>query len=249
MNLTRGQVEGKSRSLRLQYTHSRPRQFNPDHPAFIDGRTLFPKSIDYAPFPPVLKPGDNSHKLGRRVHKGRWAGMPIFSLTLEERATCPRTCQQWKSCFGNGMPFTTRYAAGPRLNRAIAREVEALATRYPGGFVVRLHVLGDFYSVDYVNFWASLMSIYSELHVFGYTHWQLDTPIGDALDTCRRMCRDRFMIRHSDADDGFRSIVIDSEGENPVGAIICPVERGKSRDCGTCGLCWTTPKPISFIRH
>ena len=42
------------------------------------------------------------------VTKGRWRGYPVFTLTLEERATCPSYCEQWDECYGNNMPFGAR---------------------------------------------------------------------------------------------------------------------------------------------
>jgi hypothetical protein len=51
----------------------------------------------------VLVSAGSNRKIGRRMKKGRWAGMEILSLTLEEHATCPATCQQWKSCYGDNL--------------------------------------------------------------------------------------------------------------------------------------------------
>ena len=39
-----------------------------------------------------LKWGHNSAKVGGRAIRGRWKNLPIYTLTLEERATCPRSC-------------------------------------------------------------------------------------------------------------------------------------------------------------
>ena len=48
-------------------------------------------------------------KLGKKVTKGIYKGYPIFTLTLEVRKTCPRSCKHWNNCYGNNMPFATRY--------------------------------------------------------------------------------------------------------------------------------------------
>ena len=42
------------------------------------------------------------------VKKGKFAGYVIFTLTLEERATCPRDCFHWDNCYGNNMAFAHR---------------------------------------------------------------------------------------------------------------------------------------------
>ena len=42
----------------------------------------------------AIKPSKNK-KLGKVVKVGRLQGARIFTLTLEERATCPTTCAHW----------------------------------------------------------------------------------------------------------------------------------------------------------
>jgi hypothetical protein len=64
-----------------------------DHPAAVEGRTIFPRSVvGAADSPRLLVSGHNNSKLGKEVLRGSRAGWPIFHLTLEERATCPRSC-------------------------------------------------------------------------------------------------------------------------------------------------------------
>src|SRR6185312_9774493 len=120
--------------------------------AMIEGRTLFPGRVR-SPFaaPQVLAPGSWQRKIGARVEKGPWKGMPLFTLTLEERATCPRSCSNYAVCMGNGMPFAQRNRAGLSLEVTIAKELRLLQERHPNGFVVRAHILGDFYSPEYVG--------------------------------------------------------------------------------------------------
>jgi hypothetical protein len=95
--------------------------------------------------------------------------MPIYTLTLEERASCPLTCKHWRSCYGNGMMVASRVQAGPELEARLEREIEVLDVRHVKGFVVRLHVLGDFYSVEYVELWRRLLRQYSTMRIWGYT--------------------------------------------------------------------------------
>ena len=62
-----------------------------------------------------------------------------------------------------------RVEAGPELEARLERQIEVLDVRHGGGFVVRFHVLGDFYSVEYVGLWRRLLRQYPTLRVFGYT--------------------------------------------------------------------------------
>ena len=51
--------------------------------------TRFPKSVKQVnQSSSLLKSVSANAKIGGHVSKGHWRGMPIVSLTLEERATC-----------------------------------------------------------------------------------------------------------------------------------------------------------------
>lgn len=230
-----------SRRYTNHYRLGKPMTLAADHPAVVEGRTLFPGNL-VPPGDRVLKSGAHQRKLGAKVVKGRWTGMPIFTLTLEERATCPRNCQHWNDCYGNHMQWPKRFMPGPALQEQIAVELDALAVKYPRGFVVRLHILGDFYSVHYVMEWGRWMQRYANLHVFGYTAHLRDSEIGAALQMVRDAFPARWWIRwsHQDKDDWL------STGES---GIVCPVQTNKTDACGTCGLCWTVEKPIKFLVH
>lgn len=225
-----------------------------DHPAVIEGRTLFPSRVFAASaVPRVLISGINHRKLGDRVTKGGWRGMPIFALTLEERATCPRTCHHWLTCYGAGMQYARRIEAGPELERVLERELDELQHCYPNGFVVRLHNLGDFYSPEYVVRWARWIEQYPALHVFGYTAHR-DNEIAATVRIISELCWDRFAIRFSPAEAGEqRACTLWSMPDRqPRDGVICPAQTGKTACCGTCGLCWSPTakgKTIYFIAH
>jgi len=64
------------------------------HPAYRSGRTIFPSRVfDADEVQHILKSGHQNRKIGRDVRKGPRRGWPIYMLTLEERATCPRSCK------------------------------------------------------------------------------------------------------------------------------------------------------------
>src|SRR5262249_22027748 len=145
----------------------------PGHPA-LKGRTMYLKSIT----PPerakrLLQPASTNTKMGAGkgvIVRGQWRGMPLYLLTLEERKTCPTTGQQWSNCYGNNMPFARRIDHTGKLFPTLEAELATLSAKHPTGFVVRLHVLGDFYSKGYVRFWIQALSTYPSLRVYGYTH-------------------------------------------------------------------------------
>ena len=224
-----------------------------DHPAVTGSRTLFPSTVvDVAKSPRVFVGGHNQRKIGRRVVKGRWKGMPIYCLTLEERATCPPSCTVWHECYGNNMHMARRHRHGEALEHRIIDELLALAKAHPGGFVVRLHILGDFYSVGYVELWHELMKLLPELHVFGFTAHEPNSEIGRAIMRWLLWSNEatdaRAWIRFSGVEAfGLGSVVIDKiEASKHV---VCPAQTGATDCCGTCGLCWTMDKTIEFLRH
>lgn len=250
LGTTRGTIDGASRRLGLQFKHGRSRSISLDDPAVINARSVAPITVRKAD-KNVLKPGGNQRKLGYRITKGKWKGFPIYSLTLEERATCPKTCEQWLSCYGNAMGRAVRYRDGKALELEIRSEITALSAKHWRGFVVRLHILGDFYSVPYVVMWSDLLLKHPQLHIFGYTHWQRGTEIGDAVAKLRDAWWTRFAVRTSDAPDGPRTTVIDHPSEAGE-TVVCPAQTGIGRQCSSCALCWAPAakdKVIAFLRH
>lgn len=223
-----------------------------DHPAVEAGRTMFAGQVRAINGVDVLKSGHSSAKIGRRVTKGKWKGFEVYTLTLEERATCPQTCKHWRSCYGNNMHFALRFAHGEDLETKIVHEIAVLARRHPEGFVIRLHVLGDFYSVRYVRLWSILLDECPQLHVFGFSaRWECKRdPIAKALVDLVRKRWDRFAIRFSNAPiDECSTVSIEHPFQKPTDAIICPQQLGQTASCTTCGLCWQTRKRVAFIQH
>lgn len=224
-------------------------------PAFNEKRTEYPttviRDLDAYPYR-LLKGGANDPKVGGIVLKGRWKGFSIFTLTLEERATCPTECRHWCSCYGNKMHMAHRFAHGPKFEAKLVSELRELGKKRPAGFVVRLHVLGDFYSVEYVQLWAEMLEEIPQLHVFGYTA-RHDAEIGGALRELVEQRWERFAIRFSNAEDWRdvpATISIEHLISNPADAIICPEQNyGKTESCSTCGLCWGTKRRIAFLYH
>jgi hypothetical protein len=223
-----------------------------DHPALVESRTIYPSTVRAGRDRWALKSGENSAKIGGLIMKGRWTGFPVYTLTLEERATCPTSCHHWRSCYGNSLHFADRVAAGPDLEWRLPREIALLETYHPDGFVVRLHVLGDFYSVEYVDLWARLLERHPALRVFGYTaRHDKDDPIAAALKAVVDQHWDRFAVRFSNAPSDFGAPATISV-EHPLqarDAVVCPEQLGRTESCSTCALCWQSRKRIAFIQH
>jgi len=231
-----------------------------DHPAVTENRPLFPSRVLRAgAVPRVLVSGVNSRKIGRKITKGSWAGMEVFTLTLPERSSCP-PCGLKRECYGNGMPWAKRIAPGADLVHALDVELRALARRFPGGFAVRLHVLGDFYSLHYLGSWARWMRDLPQLHVWGYTAHAPDSEIGAVIEEANVYWPDRWVVRFSRNPQPFgggrrqtttiwgRDV---TSPQQPEG-LVCPASLDRTAACVTCGLCWDpsmADTPIVFVGH
>lgn len=86
------QVRARRRYPNAKPSVGKPVILHEDDAAVVEARTRHPHLVrDPTPNDWVLKSGEHSRKLGSHVTKGRWKGYPIFSISLEERATCPRS--------------------------------------------------------------------------------------------------------------------------------------------------------------
>lgn len=226
----------------------------------VVGTTIFPKTVKPVhELKHVLVSGINNAKIGRDVRKGKlFRGYWIYTLSLEERATCPRSCHHWDTCYGNNMPFAKRvsHADQPALQEAIREEVidhllKCLRKNSPRkGVLLRLHALGDFFNPSYVQFWDSMLDEFPALACFGYTAWLPDTDIGSEIARVKEKHGRRFAIRWSNGgmkDDC--AISISPVQKCPPNAFVCPEQTGQTAVCATCAACWETSKNVAFMDH
>lgn len=226
-----------------------------DHAAVVEGRTVYVSSVrDPLDVKNAFVSGHNNPKIGKWVEKGEWENFPIFTLTLEERRTCSRDCHHWRSCMGNNMHLSQRLKHGPVLEARLERDLAMLQAQYPRGFVVRLHVLGDFYDFAYVNKWEHWLGKFPALRVFGYTARLPGTTLGNELSYMQYHYWDRFAVRFSRPTPvrgyGEAITVPDVEAAEALGATVCPAQLHQTATCGTCTLCWSMPQlTIAFLHH
>jgi hypothetical protein len=220
-------------------------------------QTRYLKSVK-PPSTNMLKRGSNNKKLGDKVTVKMWKGMTMYSLSLEERATCPPSCKQWENCYGDNMPFAHRFDhTHPKFIEYLEAQLQTLNEKHKEGFVVRLHVLGDFYSDHYIVQWQKWLNQFENLHVFGYTHIQCETPWGQLISHTNSYYRERFRIRFSDDSWTAYSAHVFKQpmtihiniDEKSSTSIVCPEQLAQTDSCATCGYCWASEKPVVFIEH
>jgi hypothetical protein len=211
--------------------------------------TRYKKSIkDPKTAKTVLKPGSNNAKLGFVVTSKKWKGKRLYSLTLTERATCDISCHHWDDCYGNNMPFAHRFSTEGLIPR-LREEIAILLAKHKHGIVVRLHVLGDFYSVEYVKFWHEMLETYPKLCIFGYTGVPRYGQLSSYIRKINASIPDRCVIRLSRGSNWDDVWSYASEESFEGDSFVCPEQTGKVKSCAACGLCWTTTKTVRFLTH
>jgi hypothetical protein len=156
------------------------------------------------------------------------------------------------------MPFAHRFK-NANIDLLLEREIESLMQKHKEGIVIRLHVLGDFYSEEYVRFWEEMLIRHPKLCIFGYTARKGDN-IAHAIWLLNKRFSERCVIRHSGnfeagnpkqySQDPFKEDWSYAADESFEGAsFVCPEQTEKVKDCASCGLCWTTKKTVKFLSH
>ena len=147
------------------------RAMKDSHHSVVNGTTVFQKAIKTVDETNRCLKFSTNKKLGKVVTKGIWKDHIFLTLTLTERKTCPMSCVHWKDCYGNGMMFAQRIETDGLMEK-IEKELSELDSSK--NYLIRLHILGDFYSVEYVEFWNRMMETYSNIKIYGYTAHPID---------------------------------------------------------------------------
>lgn len=238
-----------------------------NHPAVVKGVSLHHHKVQpVTPETEVVSSAVSNSKIGRYMlspSKHAWA--EIFTVTWEERKTCPRSCTHWTDCYTNNTPLMRR------KDYDLAREEEILAlmeaqlvthlerikTPY---LYVRLHQAGDFPTVRYVEWWSDVLTRYPRIHVFGYTHWPEESPIGRAVQRLNNAWwHTRWRIFQSSSGQpnrGANTFHTAAEAK-AAGNMPCPEQVGRVPTCGECQMCLPGPHSrgekftgsIGFLHH
>tara|TARA_R110002051_G_scaffold14173_3_gene46222 strand:+ start:3243 stop:3941 length:699 start_codon:yes stop_codon:yes gene_type:complete len=199
----------------------------------------------------VLKVSTNK-KLGKVITKGKHKGKVMLTLTLIERETCTNECEHYTTCYGNNMPFAHRFEVNEAFMMRLESDIEYYVKKYPQGILIRLHVLGDFDSVQYVEFWNRMLYTYNTIAIYGYSRNHMTSKyahisaIGYKIIRVRTTHKERFAIRFSNKlDEEFSANSRDITDKG----ITCLAQVKSNVSCSDCTLCWSSKKAIGFITH
>ena len=225
--------------------------------------TIYPKTVytinsleDYNTYGHKLLKQSNNKKLGKVVGRGKFVKKPHYSLSLCEREMgCPKSCHHWDSCYGNNMPFAHRFrtSSDEVFTKILEEEIFYLLKKHKFGIHIRLHVLGDFFSKYYINFWRSILWSFDRVSVYGYTAHKPTSKLGKQInDAIYQIGFDRFAIRFSNSDVELSANSTEYKPKKNVSfkPIVCLEQENKVANCVSCGVCWNSKaKQILFKTH
>ena len=126
-------------------------------------------------------------------------------------------------------------------------ELDTLIAKH-GKIAVRLHVLGDFFSTEYVRFWDEMLCKHSGLYIWGYTARQ--GVISNRIESLNVAYPERCVIRWSrNIQSTIPSVRFAAEESFEGKSFTCPEQTGKTDSCGTCGACWQSTMTVKFLSH
>lgn len=179
--------------------------------------------------------------------------LPSFSLPV--MLTCPGKtpfCERY--CFGLRGRFSQE-----KLKEINNRRLDATMKPNFGDIIVeeirqvrapafRLHVVGDFYSVEYIEKWIDIAERLPRVIFFGSTRSWRCRPLAEAMKRFRDMVN-VFMkasIDFTDPQDpvlcGWYVWSVEGEGQP------CPHDYGLAESCAVCKRCWTIRNSSTSFR-
>jgi len=225
--------------------------------------TIYQKNVktinslkDYESYGHKLLKQSNNKKLGKVVKKGKYKGRALISLSLVEREMgCPRSCHHWDSCYGNNMPFAHRFKTNNDILfcSILKNEILNLLKKHKAGIHIRLHVLGDFFSNYYIDFWRSILFNNEKVSIYGYTAHKPTSELGKQIKhVIDKMSFERFAIRFSNSNVNLSANSTEYKPRviGQLKGLICPEQDNKVDSCSNCALCWNDKaQQILFKTH
>ena len=111
--------------------------------------------------------------------------------------------------------------------------------------VVRIHSSGDFFSQDYIEFWASIVSMFPNIKFYTYT--KVEKILN--FDNLVKLSNFNLITSIIDNKLNFGSLEYCKELKVMYGSFICPATNYKNVQCGKeCSYC-ITKNNVCFVEH
>ncbi len=171
----------------------------------------------------------------------------IFSFSLPGKITCPGA-SEWclKKCYGYRYEIRRpKCRKAYLLNLLLTKKSEEF-TRLMIGIIpriipsFRIHVSGDFYSVEYIQCWTKICEQFPTTKFWSYTRsWNVEALLPH-LDKLRSLDNVQLFasIDHTmlSQPEGWRIAFI--KGDERASGIICPAQINDNISCDNCGYCF-----------
>ena len=171
----------------------------------------------------------------------------VWTFSLPSLLTCPGA-STWcrEHCYARKIErlrpncrraYMRNLALSLDLDRLIEQVLEALPEDAP---VVRIHVGGDFYSVEYVDTWRFICEARPNTQFWAYTRSWTQPELREALERLRALPNVELFASTDTAmplpPEGWRVAFI--EGDGRATGLACPHQLGQVASCLECGYCF-----------
>ena len=190
------------------------------------------------------------------VKGGGKVGLKVYTYSRPPIATCPGATELCKSiCYD--LPYSARYPS-VKLNRAsnLGSSIPPIPNTAQK---LRIHIGGDFDTVEYINNWHRELSARPDVQAWAYTRSWAVPKLRRALERLRQLPNLQLFASvdrttKGDPPAGWRlaKLVNDPPVSVERGSILCPEQTGKRPDCESCGYCFTPrekTRHIIFLQH
>jgi hypothetical protein len=168
---------------------------------------------------------------------------PIASFSTPPGVTCPGASEWCVTCYAKKYfrmykNVQTAYERN-RQARTESDFVDTMIAKIKGPFF-RIHVSGDFDSLEYIDQWITIAKARPDVAFWAYTRsWNVPTLV-EALDRLRALPNVQLFASHdatmSAPPSGWR--VAGIEGTDTVRGYACPEQNGRKANCLDCGYCF-----------
>jgi len=175
--------------------------------------------------------------------------LPAFKTCPGKTEFCSRFCYGVRGCYAqkhtiNALENNFNQSQQPDFCNPLKREITSIKCK-----IIRIHVVGDFYSECYINQWINIAKEFPNKTFYAYTRsWRVQSllePLNRLrqLDNCFISASTDFT--HPDLpDSSWRVVSINGDG------IPCPHDSNENINCLDCKLCFTGNNNISFkVKH
>ncbi len=207
---------------------------------------------------PLLEPGNS--KIGQESNLYQ----RVLVWNIPAIKTCPGASAWCKSHCYNGDDITNKYPASDWAKNYtlflndpewLRNELISILSSDMGKIAVRIHSSGDFFSIDYITFWHSIIKSSPHSKFWAYTRsWSIPFlfPYLEKLRTLENIqlfaSWDKTMP--PPPTTWRKSIVYLPNEIDKLDGLVCPEQSGLLPNCASCDYCIAKPKGnVYFILH